>query len=264
MPGLNWEKFKECSGDVRINFENLCRGIVRAHFGGFGQFKALKNQPGVEYHINLSKDCSSLGSVGQWFGWQCKWFELNKDNSLKAASKADIEDSLSKTVKCLPNLTDWVLWTPFTLAKKDQTWFEGLESKYPYKLHLWAEEELDNWLSGPAEMLLKTYFGELVLSFETLKEQHDRSIAPIKDRWLAPVHQVTNTEAEVRRALATPTAYGELETVRQSLSLCKSNILELESSLTDEMKLLEEFICSADEYLAVLNNLDAMLAEGDI
>jgi len=264
MPGLNWEKFKECSGDVRINFENLCRGIVRAHFGSFGQFKALKNQPGVEYHINLSKDCSSLGSVGQWFGWQCKWFELNKDNSLKAASKADIEDSLSKTVKCLPNLTDWVLWTPFTLAKKDQTWFEGLESKYPFKLHLWAEEELDNWLSGPAEMLLKTYFGELVLSFETLKEQHDRSIAPIKDRWLAPVHQVTNTEAEVRRALATPTAYRELETIRLSLEQCKSNILKLESILTDEAKLLEEFIYSTDEYLEILNNLEVMLAEGDI
>ncbi len=264
MPGLNWEKFKECSGDVRINFENLCRGIVRAHFGGFGQFKALKNQPGVEYHINLSKDCSSLGSVGQWFGWQCKWFELNKDNSLKAASKADIEDSLSKTVKCLPNLTDWVLWTPFTLAKKDQTWFEGLESKYPFKLHLWAEEELDNWLSGPAEMLLKTYFGELVLSFETLKEQHDRSIAPIKDRWLAPVHQVTNTESEVRRALATPTAYRELETIRLSLEQCKSNILKLESILADETKLLEEFIYSADEYLDILNNLEGMLAEGDI
>lgn len=264
MPGLNWEKFKESSGDVRINFENLCRGIVRAQFGGFGSFRALKNQPGVEYHINLSKDCPSLGNANQWFGWQCKWFAVNKDKSLKAASKSDIVDSLDKTVKFLPNLTDWVLWTPFTLTTNDQKWFYGLAAKYPYNLHLWAEEELDNWLSGSAEMLRKTYFGELVLSFETLKEQHERSIAPIKDRWLAPVHQVTDAESEVRRALAKPTAYGELETIKQSLTKCKSNILKFESSLTDESEFLQAFLCSADEYLGVLDNLDAMLADGDI
>ena len=264
MPGLCWEKFKESSGDVRINFENLCRGIVRAQFGGFGQFKALKNQPGVEYHIDLLKDCPSLGTAKQWFGWQCKWFELNKDKSLKAASKRDIEDSLDKTVKFLPNLTDWVLWTPFTLTTKDQQWFYGLAAKYPYSLHLWAEEDLDNWLAGPAEMLRKTYFGELVLSFETLKEQHERSIAPIKDRWLAPVHQVTDVESEVRRALATPTAYAELGTIRRSLGECKSNILKFESSLTNEAELLHEFISLADEYLGILDNLDLMLADGDI
>lgn len=264
MPALNWEKFKECSGDVRINFENLCRGIVRAHFGGYGQFKALKNQPGVEYHIKLSKDCPSLGDSTRWFGWQCKWFELNKDSSLKAASKNDIEDSLKKTITHVPNLTDWVLWTPFTLSTKDQTWFEGLERNYPFKLHLWAEEELDNWLSGPAEMLRKTYFGELVLSFEALQEQHDRSIAPIKDRWLAPIHQITQAEHEVRRALVTPSAYQEFKTIRQSLSQCRSNILKFESKLKDEAKLLGEFISCSNEYLDILDNLETMLFDGDI
>ena len=264
MPALNWEKFKECSGDVRINFENLCRGIVRAHFGGYGHFKALKNQPGVEYHINLSEDCPSLGDSTQWFGWQCKWFELNKDKSLKAASKADIIDSLNKTVTHVPNITDWVLWTPFTLATKDQTWFEGLGSKYPFKLHLWAEEELDNWLSGPAEMLRKTYFGELVLSFETLKEQHQRSIAPIKDRWLAPIHQTTKAEYEVRRALVVPSAYQETKTIKLSLGQCRSNILKFETKLKNEAKLFEAFINCSNEYLVILDNLEKMLLEGDI
>lgn len=264
MPALNWETFKECSGDVRINFENLCRGIVRAHFGGYGHFKALKNQPGVEYHINLSQDCPSLGDATKWFGWQCKWFELNQDKSLKAASKKDIVDSLNKTVTHVPNLTDWVLWTPFTLAKKDQTWFDGLEKNYPFKLHLWAEEELDNWLAGPAETLRKTYFGELILSSETLKEQHERSIAPIKDRWLTPVHQITKAEIGVRRALATPAAYKELESIRQSLSQCRTNILKFESTLASEEELLKDFINASDEYLDILNNLEAMLLEGDI
>ena len=264
MPALNWEKFKSLPGDVRINFENLCRGIVRGHFGGFGYFKALKNQPGVEFHIKLDKDCVSLGSKEKWFGWQCKWYEVNTDKSLKAASKADIEDSLKKTKKYIPGLTDWVLWTPYTLIKKDQTWFEGLEKTSGLTLHMWAEEEIDNLLSGPTEMLRRTYFDELVLSIDDLKVQHDAAIEPIKDRWLPPVHQKTETEVLIRRILLSQHSFPELESAAVSLANCKKALKKCEPILKDVKELYSEFLDSVDTFIEILENLDKYLAQGDV
>jgi hypothetical protein len=117
MTSLDWTKF---DSDSR-NFENLCRGLVRSHYGRFGDFKALANQPGVEFHIKLNESCQ-IGNSSHWVGWQCK---LYKAGELASANRTKIEKSLRNTEKILPNLTDWILWTRYTLSKKDQEW--GLE-----------------------------------------------------------------------------------------------------------------------------------------
>ncbi|MAS87830.1 MAG: hypothetical protein CMH30_07655 [Micavibrio sp.] len=261
---LNWSAFEILPGDARINFENLCRGIVHAHWAQYGQFIALKNQPGVEFHLNLNQDCPALGDSSRWYGWQCKKFDLTQAGSLTAASKNQIIDSLDKTVKYLPHLTDWMLWTPYTLSKTDQTWFKGLDSKYPYSLHLWADEEIENNLAGPALLLRATYFGELVITPDDLKARHDESIAPIKDRWINPVHQETDVERTIRRMLGEPDYWRDLVALGQGLSETTAIIEAWKSTDPNLSTYQKTFVAACHTTSEMLLHLYEILCEGDI
>ena len=86
MPALNWSVFENLPGDVRYNFEMLCRALVKRHYGRYGQFIARANQPGVEFHLILREDCS-LGKAGHWLGWQCRWYDLPGGRALGATSR---------------------------------------------------------------------------------------------------------------------------------------------------------------------------------
>lgn len=260
MP-LDWTAFESLPGDSRINFENLCRGIARLHWGQFGQLHALKNQPGVEFHLKLDKDSSALGKAGRWYGWQCKKFTRNKDGSLNAESKKDIQDSLTKTEKYLPDLTDWVLWTPFTLSAADQAWFKGLKSKYT--LHLWTETEVDNNLSGPALHVRGAYFGELVVTPDMLQRQHELSIAPIKERWMHPAHQETDVERTLRRMLGEQTSWDDLANLGKALS-DTATIVDEFVDVPPELEADKiEFSSSCRDASEKLLNFHTLLADGD-
>lgn len=107
---VSWSGFEKLTGSQEHNFETLCRSLMRLHYARFGQFAALANQPGVEFHIRLHSNCA-LGSTGDWFGWQCRWYDLPKGRALGTARRTKIAQAPAKTVKALPDLTDWVLWT---------------------------------------------------------------------------------------------------------------------------------------------------------
>ena len=162
MSILDWTAFERLPGSKSRNLENLCRGLVRLHFEKCGLFAALRNQPGVEFHLRLCENNPVLGAPPRWYGWQCKFHELTAKGDLKASSREDIEDSLIKAARYLPGLTDWVLWTPYTLTKSDQDWLWSVKTRF--RLHLWAEEEIETYLSGPGVMLRSAYFGELALT----------------------------------------------------------------------------------------------------
>lgn len=199
MPALNWDIFTALPGSAEKNFELLCRGIVRQNFGSFGVFRALANQPGVEFHLKLDSRCDPLGELGRWWGWQCKWYDLAANGALGATRRAKIEEGLRKTETHLPDLTDWVLWTRRTLTKDDQEWFNGLSSEM--RLHLWTGDEVDNYLTGQAAVLRSTFFGELVLTPDVLRERHQMAVAPIRKRWQPDVHHVSESERGLRRML---------------------------------------------------------------
>lgn len=203
MPALNWGTFQSLPGSAEKNFELLCRGIVRQNFGRYGIFRSLANQPGVEFHLKLDKHCEALGDAGRWWGWQCKWYELPANGRLGATRRAKIEEGLRKTETHVPGLTDWVLWTRRTLTKGDQQWFSGLSSRM--KLHLWTSDEVDNLLTGQAAVLRSSYFGELVLTPDILRDFHEQAVAPIRTRWQPKVHHVGAAERDLCRML------GELE-----------------------------------------------------
>src|SRR5881394_4120469 len=150
---VNWSEFEKLPGGQEHNCEILCRSLMRLHYGRFGQFAALANQPGVEFHLQLHSDCT-LGSKDEWFGWQCRWYGLATGRALGTTRRKKIAQALAKTAKVLPGLTDWVLWTRHPLTKGDQKWFYALRTTM--RLHLWTADDVETYLSGDAEILRRT------------------------------------------------------------------------------------------------------------
>lgn len=83
--------------------------------------------------------------------------------------------------------------------QEDQGWFNGLSSKM--KLHIWTGDEVDNCLAGQAAVLRSTYFGELVLTPDILRNRHNEAVATIRTRWQPDLHHVGEAERELRRML---------------------------------------------------------------
>jgi len=208
MSTLSWATFEGLPGAATTNFELLCRSIVRRHYGQFGQFRALANQPGVEFHLRLDASCS-LGAAGRWYGWQCRWYDLPSGAALGATRRRKIREAIETTEEALPGITDWVLWTRHVLTRADQNWFFGLKTKM--NLALWSAIEVEDHLSGPAEILRESYFGELILTPQTLSELHEEIIQPIRNRWRPEVHQVVEAERKLYRALGDPGAWSILQ-----------------------------------------------------
>lgn len=205
MPAVNWDAFLALPGSAEANFERVCRALVRWHYGQFGDFGARAMQPGVEFHLRLQSACS-LGATGRWFGWQCRWYDLPAGRALSTRRRRKIEEALRTTERELPDLTDWVLWTRRPLTRRDQKWFRGLAT--PMRLHLWTADDVESHLSGPGTLLRGTYFGELVLTPEALEEIRERSVAPIRRRWVPEVHQRTKAERAIARALGRGVEWG--------------------------------------------------------
>lgn len=202
MTAVNWDAFAQLPGSPEINFEQLCRALIRRHYGRYGEFKQLANQAGVEFHLKLQKPCD-LGEPPRWFGWQCKWFQLRNGQNLGATRRNNIEEGLQKTRKYLPEITNWVLWTRHTLTTSDQEWFYGLAAKYPgVSLELLTSADVEVYLNGPATSLRETYFGDLIITPELLAEQQQIAVAPIRHRYQAEVHQVVPQEDALRMNLA--------------------------------------------------------------
>ena len=228
MPEVNWDVFSELPGAADENFEKLCRSLVRRHYGRFGRFKQLANQPGVEFHLQLTESCD-LGAPPRWFGWQCKWYELANGQDLGALRRKNIIEGMEKTRKHVPGVTDWKLWTRHTLTKGDQEWFFALEkNRFPeLKLELLTATDVEDHLVGPGALLRETYFGELVLTPVLLAEQHRLAAAPFKRRYQPEVHVVVGAEEKILRRLGGQSAWESLENLSRALATNCADIASL-------------------------------------
>ena len=262
MPALNWDIFKGLPGSSEKNFELLCRGLVRQNFGSYGSFRALANQPGVEFHLMLDKRCDALGDPGRWWGWQCKWYDLAANGALGSTRRAQIEEGLRKTEAHLPNLTDWVLWTRRALTKADQDWFNGLSSTMT--LHLWTGDEVDNLLAGPALVLRGTYFGELVLTPDILRERHEQAVAPIRARWQPDVHHVGEAERELRRMLGEVEAWNTLRELATELRASAEAVESSPAVPAPLEPLVTGVVATARQSADTLDRVAAGIGVGDL
>lgn len=265
MPAANWDVFSELPGAADENFEKLCRSLVRRHYGHHGRFKQLANQPGVEFHLQLTESCE-LGAPPRWFGWQCKWYELANGQDLGATRKQKIIEGMEKTRKHVPGVTDWKLWTHHTLTKGDQEWFFALEKdRFPeLKLELLTATDIEDLLVGPGALLRETYFGELVLTPALLAEQHRLAAAPFKRRYQQEVHVVVGAEQKVLRNLGGQGAWGSLEKLSSALKTNCTDIASLTGQLKAELKAETDSLMARAVGLAdLLGDLHTALGKGD-
>ena len=265
MPEANWDVFSELPGAADENFEMLCRSLVRRHYGRFGCFKQLANQPGVEFHLQLTESCD-LGSPPRWIGWQCKWYELANGQDLGATRRSKIIEGIEKTRKHVPGVTDWKLWTHHTLTKGDQEWFFALQKdRFPeLKLELLTAADIADLLVGPGALLRETYFGELVLTPALLAEQHKLAAAPFKRRYQPEVHIVVGAEEKVLRRLGGQSAWESLKELSSALKRNCTDIAPLTGQLKPEIKAEVELLLARATGLAdLLDSLHAALGKGD-
>lgn len=222
MTDLDWSRFEDLPGDQTANFELLWRGAIRRTYGKYGTFQARAQQPGVEFHLKLKADCA-LGNAGQWFGWQTKWWDVAAGRTIGKTRKNDVEDSLVKSKIHIPGLTDWVLCTRRPLAPIDESWWDGLTTSLT--LDHQVAEDLANLLTGDAELLRQTYFGDLIFTPDRLQKLNDLALADVRERWFPEVHQTTAAESALRRMLAEPGAWGHLEAVGSEMTRLSAIIL---------------------------------------
>ncbi|TIH19257.1 hypothetical protein D0S45_03495 [Marinifilum sp. JC120] len=261
MPAVNWSIFEGLPGDATHNFEYLCRSLIRRHYNRFGSFRGLANQPGIEFHLNIQSDCS-LGETGRWYGWQCKWYDLPSGRAIGSTRRQKIEDAIIKTEEILPDITDWVLWTRHTLTAGDQRWFYGISSKM--RLHLWTKDEVEEHLSGPAEILRGTYFGELVLTPDELEKMHRTAIAPIRSRWIPEVHQVMHAEEQVRLSLGEVAAWDDLKTISLQLDKAGKDLIAFNEPVSGSISEgLESVLGGVKDCSSLLTEICSALSNGD-
>lgn len=265
MPATNWDVFSELPGAADENFEKLCRSLVRRHYGQYGRFKQLANQPGVEFHLQLTESCD-LGAPSRWIGWQCKWYELANGQDLGATRKQKIIEGMEKTRKHVPGVTDWKLWTHHTLTKGDQEWFFALEKdRFPeLKLELLTATDIEDLLVGPGALLRETYFGELVLTPALLAEQHRFAAAPFKRRYQQEVHVPVGAEQKVLRNLGGQGAWDSLEKLSSALKKNCTDIASLTGQLKAELKAeVDSLLARAIGLAGLLDDLHTALGKGD-
>lgn len=265
MPEANWDVFRKLPGAADVNFETLCRSLVRRHYGRFGCFKQLANQPGVEFHLQLNEPCD-LGAPPRWVGWQCKWYELANGQDLGAARKQKIIEGMEKTRRHVPGVTDWKLWTYHTLTKGDQEWFFALEKdRFPeLKLELLTATDIEDLLVGPGALLRETYFGELVLTPALLTEQHRLAAAPFKRRYQQEVHVVVGAEEKILRHLGGKGAWEALDKLSSILRTNGTDIASLTGQLKSDLKAeVDSLLASATGLAGLLDDLHTALGKGD-
>ncbi|AXA78105.1 hypothetical protein ACOTC8_10095 [Achromobacter xylosoxidans] len=265
MPEVNWNVFLSLPGAATENFEKLCRALVRRHYGRFGRFKQRANQPGVEFHLELTESCE-LGAPPRWVGWQCKWYELENGEGLGASRRKTIIGGLEKTQKHVKGVTDWKLWTRHTLTADDQQWFFALEQdRFPeYKLDLLTAADIEELLVGPAALLRETYFGELVLTPEKIAEQYRLAAAPFKRRYQPDVHVPVGAETKVFKRLGRLSAWESLKTLSRTLRKTCAEIFSLTEQVKTEIKVeIEELLARATGLANLLDELHAALEQGD-
>lgn len=225
MVSVNWDAFTRLPGAATYNFEMLCRHLIHRHYAAYGDFKATANQAGIEFHLQLDRPCA-LGQAGRWFGWQCRWYELQPGRAIGTTRRAKIEEAIKTSLQALPGLTDWILWTRHPLTAGDQKWFYDLQSiAGSMRLTLWTSANVEEHLAGPGELYRATYFGDLVLTPEDLEELHERSVAPVRFRWLPEAHQPIDAERALQQMLGGSRAQAQLDVAGYELELTRAELL---------------------------------------
>lgn len=224
---LDLTDLAQLPGAADENFEVLTRAIVSRRYGALGGLRERRNQPGVEFYLPV-EHAGPLGDPGRVWGWSCKWFMLSTKNELSVGQRKQIEAAVTNATEHVDGLTDFVLCLPQRPSKGDLDWIETLATA-EVSIRVWTAENYEVELAGLDE-LRSTFFGELVLTPDVLAKSHERSVAPVRARWIPPLHTANDVQRQLERGLLRPTAFAPLD--EQCTSIAE-RVEALRSALDD-------------------------------
>ena len=231
---MNWDIFGQLPGDPARNWENLCPSVVLRNFGSLGSFRSVAQQPGLEFHLRIDRTSGTLGDPGRWWGWQCRWYDVQLGRQIGTRRRNEVEAAIRKTEEILPQVTDWVLWTKRPLTPTDQEWFYAIVSSMD--LRLWNDSHLDSHLVGDASILRGTYFGDLVLTPDKLRELREGSLGPVRERWIPEVHVEVDPEVEIRKYLGEAEYWPELSDVVSKLAASIEEVTPVVNEIDEKLR----------------------------
>ena len=253
MPSmLDWDRFRNATDAPERAFELLCRAIVQRNYDKYGLIRWRRNQPGVEFYLRIDQQCD-LGDVGRVIGWSCKWFPLPKNNKLSPTRRRQIDDSIKKATKHVAGLTDFVLCLPEMPTKSDIEWYDNHSMSEKVRLHLWADEGLEARMTGGAEVLRRTFFGELITTPEDLEDAHERSVAPVRKRWIPGLHVDTHVDRCISTILFRPGALDSLRDqgliIADLVEQLRDHVISIDGDLRDRLETLARDMTAFGGYL---------------
>lgn len=200
-----------------------------------------------------------LGDSNRWWGWQCRWYDLKPGDQLGGTRRKAIEDAIRKTEEYVSGVTDWVLWTRRPLTPADQDWFSSIDSAM--RLYLWTEEDLNAHLVGDAEVLRRSYFGDLILTADELSQMREVSLASVRKRWMPEVHVKSEAETNVRSLLGEATVSTKFS---EQLNVLNRAIQDIDNTGTNLPAILDDDVTSLISELSALRETfaDIVLAFG--
>jgi len=198
---IDWSKLKAYQNDKRKSFEELCFQLAKRLYGHLGEFTSIDDTgggDGVEFFLTLRD--------GTEWGWQAKFYypQPRLDDSRKRAITTSLTTSLTKHRK----LKKWFLCTPtnFTVKGKNNelSWFNSkLKTLKPsLEIEHWGDSELSDLLSEPRMVGKKLYFfGELELGSEWFRQQVEKQIANVSDKFFPKLHTETEVDQRIHSLL---------------------------------------------------------------
>jgi hypothetical protein len=133
------------------------------------------------------------------------------------------------------------------------------------RLHLWTAAEVEEHLSGEAEILRGTYFGEFILTPHRLADLHTEAVAPIRRRWHPEVHQPIDAERMLRQMLGEEGAWTTLlelsDRLLKDAEAVDADLSGLDGSIVVSTSAMAE---QARAMAATLKEQHTLLLRGDI
>jgi hypothetical protein len=238
---IDWTKLKPFKRDQAHSFEQLCYQIAVNLFSNLGTFTPIDGSGGdggVEFYLTLAN--------GDKWGWQAKFYSPNP--RLDDSRKAKICNSLETACRNHPSLKKWFLCTPtdFTVdrvtAKRnyrgEQTWFsETLPNSVPAGQQIeiihWGESEFLRWLAAPQFLGQRLFFfGELVLSLPWFKNQVEKQLRDLGDKFNPVLHIETYVDERLHTLLCDGTFVDALKTSLQSLNAANKELDEITTEVS--------------------------------
>ena len=222
----DWSKLDTYQNNRFQSFETLCYIIAKKQYGKMGHFTSIDDSgggDGVEFYLTLPN--------GEEWGWQAKWYYPNLRLG-DGNRKENIKNSLKTACKNHPNLKKWILCTPTSFTVKgggERAWFDEKLPKFipddkEILLEHWGTANFDEWLmDSKYEGLRNYFFGELELSFDWFKNQFEKQLTQIDQKFNPLLHIKPKSEEQIHYLLGDDVFR---ETYLYHLSHIKEKIIE--------------------------------------